>query len=151
MRPSKHIIYFLAWTLLSGCVTTFNTPHLDPPLFLVPTNLDAWREAEEFAYIEGGDVYTVADTHSMEPTLWGGDYIVVRPGDFNSWKVGQILMYQPTWQPAPATMVVHRIVDKDSGGLIMSGDNVPYSESGYRVTDKNDGGLVIGIWRVKKP
>lgn len=138
------------WVLfVAGCATASPGGRLDPTIHFAPTDLQAWYAAEYAAAQEGGDVYYLQDTHSMEPLMWGGDYLVVVPGKFESWKVGQVLTYDAEWMPPGEPNVTHRIVGKDEYGLIMSGDNNPFSEASWRVTDANDVGIVTGIWRVK--
>ncbi len=62
----------IAGLFAAGCATTGSVPHLDPPLHLAPTALAAWDEAYEASIAEGGDLYQILDTHSMEPTLVNG-------------------------------------------------------------------------------
>lgn len=145
---SNLVMLFGFATLLSGCSTI--APHLNPPLHVAGSDLEAYLDANEESMIEGGDVYKVRPTGSMEPTLTGGDYLVVVDVPFESLKVGQIITYRADWAPPPDPYVTHRIVAKDGHGLIMQGDNVAESEASWRVTDDEDKGLVVSIWRVKK-
>lgn len=98
----------------------------------------------------GGRVYFVLDTHSMEPVLLGGDYIVIRRVPFTALEVGEIITYTASWQPTSADPVTHRIVGEDAMGLILSGDNNSRSEPRYRVTNATYHGKVIAIYRVAK-
>jgi signal peptidase I len=95
-------------------------------------------------------VYFVHDTHSMEPTLLGGDYIVIQRVPFTSLQEGEIITYTAGWQPLSADPVTHRIVGSDSYGLLLSGDNNARSEPKNRVTNATYHGKVIAIYRVAK-
>lgn len=122
--------------------------HIDPPLYTYESDKIASQSAFLHAIDVGGNYFAVKDTHSMEPVLLGGDYVVIQPVSFSNLVVGNIVAYNAEWynnQP-----VVHRIVGIDSEGLIMSGDNNPTSESRFRVTTKNYIGLAIARYRVKK-
>ncbi len=133
--------------LLSGCSPT---PRLDPPLFTYPTEAMTQLSAQARARDILGTVYTVADTHSMEPLLRGGDRIVVAPPErapYAELKVGQVITYRADWYTKHP--VTHRLVQKDSGGWILSGDANPRSEASWRVTEKSYLGTVDGIYRVK--
>ena len=97
-------------------------------------------------------LYSVADTHSMEPILWGGDYIVVtllekRP--YSGLKVGEVVTYRADWQSAGAPPVTHRLAQKDKYGWILTGDNTPTYESRWRMTENEYLGTVVGIYRFK--
>ena len=132
--------------VLSGC----SPKRLDPPTLTYDTPLLTELSAKAHAATAKGTVYNVMDTHSMEPTLWGGDFIVVVPAPYGELKLGQIITYRADWQPPGAPPVTHRLVKKDSLGWVLSGDNNARSEPQWRVTSKNYIGLVVGIYRVKK-
>ncbi len=144
--------------ILPGCGSP--SP-IDPPLFTYPTDLMARLSAEARARDIGGLTFHVANTHSMEPVLKGGDYIVVAPparAPYASLKAGQIVTYRAEWYPAAP--VTHRLRTKDQYGWLASGDNVRpdiaangqdlHTEAGYRVTEDRYVGLVDGIYRVKR-
>lgn len=123
----------------------------DPPLFIYDSHSLASISASLHARDTGGSLYSVLDTHSMEPLLKGGDIIVVAPLPFDELRVGQVITYQATWQPPGAAPVTHRVVAKDRLGLILGGDHNAHSEAGSRVTRDAFLGLVVGIYRVKVP
>lgn len=143
--------------------------HLDPLTLTFPTQNLALASAQARAKdINGVDesghpigVYSVANTHSMEPLLMGGDYIVVdHRVAFADVKLGQPITYQAQWAPAPAPPVTHRATVRDKDGLIVEGDNVTpdivpgtgqdeHTENQYRVTVANYVGTVDTIYRVK--
>lgn len=132
--------------VLSGC----SPKRLDPPTLTYDTPILTELSAKAHAATANGKVYYVMDTHSMEPTLWGGDFIVVVPAPYHELKLGQIITYQADWQPAGAPPVTHRLVKQDGLGWVLSGDNNARSEPQWRVTSRNYIGLVAGIYRVKK-
>ena len=135
--------------------------HLDPLLLTFPTKELADLSARARAKDIGGLIYTVADTHSMEPLLMGGDLIVVETRvTFEEVKPGQVVNYHADWAPPPELTVTHRVLERDSDGLLMAGDNVRpdidprtgqnrHSEARWRVTKKNYVGVVDTIYRVK--
>lgn len=99
-----------------------------------------------------GRVYSVLDTHSMEPLLYGGDYIVVRSKPFADVALGEVITYIADWQKM-GPPVVHRALVHDSYGYLVGGDNVDaeHTENRYRVTAANYIGTVTAIYRVEKP
>lgn len=99
----------------------------------------------------GAAEYLVANTHSMEPALWGNDIIIVDRPPFDSIKLGDIILDHGTWQKENDPPECHRAVAKDIGGILVEGDNVDanHLENRYRVTDKNYIGKVERIYRVK--
>lgn len=131
---------------LAGCAPK----RLDPPTLTYDTPILTELSARAHASTINGTLYLVADTHSMEPTLWGGDFVVVSAAPYDELKLGQIITYQADWQPAGAPPVTHRLAQKDRFGWIMSGDNNARYEPHWRVTTSNYIGLVVGIYRVKK-
>lgn len=104
----------------------------------------------------GGVAFAVADTHSMEPVLRGGDWVTVQEVPFGSLKTGAIAVYAADWASS-GTLVCHRLVQHDSEGWIASGDNVKpdidetgrnrHSEASYRITPTNFVGLVVARYR----
>ena len=98
-----------------------------------------------------GRVYSVMDTHSMEPLLYGGDFIVVRPKPFSEVALGEVIAYVADWSKM-GPPVTHRVLVRDSYGLLVGGDNVDgqHSENRYRVTSANYIGTVTAVYRVAK-
>jgi hypothetical protein len=144
----------LLTALLLGCGYA---KRIDPQLLTYPTENMRDLSAINHAIDIHGVVYSVADTHSMEPLIYGGDKIVVAPTPLTRIADGSVIVYRPDW--APVLLVVHRIVASDASGKLVSGDNVKpdiadngrdqRTESRYRVTESNYMGEVVGIYRVK--
>lgn len=130
---------------LSACAPK----QINPPLFTYDTPRLTLLSAQAHARDVVGRLYTVADTHSMEPLLRGGDLIVVAPAPYAGLQLGQVITYQAGWLPASAPPVTHRLALRDDGGWILSGDNNARSEPGWRVTEENYLGLVVGHYRTK--
>ncbi len=145
-------IFFLALLVaLSGCATVARGLFplaTDPAPIFFPTTLDAWFAASIVAYQEGGEVYEIEDTGSMEPTLIGGDIVVVAPKPWAEYVPFKNALYDPEWLPISSPPALHRIVGRDARGLIMQGDASPFPESEYRVTEAKAHGILVGIWRV---
>ncbi len=146
--------------LISGCGYP---KHIDPPVLTYPTSNMAWLSALARAKDIGGTVYNVADTHSMEPYLQGGDYVVIDPRvAFADVPVGIPIGYKAEWQPAGGSPVLHRVIGRDAslgGGLLVEGDNVKplidsngqdlHRESSFRVKASQYLGVLDGVYRVK--
>jgi len=123
---------------------------IDPPLFTYPTEILTRLSAEARAKDIDGAVFYVLNTHSMEPLLRGGDYIVVLPkqrAPYADLKAGEVITYYASWYTKHP--VTHRLVQKDKDGWILSGDANRYSESRWRVTENAYLGKVDGIYRTK--
>ncbi len=75
--------------------------------------------------IGGVQVYDVYPTPSMRPTLEVGDLVVVHAVPYSDIKLGDVIVYSP---PIPgggcvSEVIVHRVVNITSAGLITQGDN----------------------------
>jgi len=75
--------------------------------------------------IGGVQVYDVYPTPSMRPTLEVGDLVVVHAISYSDIKLGDVIVYSP---PLPGggcqtEVIVHRVVNITSAGLITQGDN----------------------------
>ena len=134
-----------ALVLLTGC----GPRRIDPPLLRYDSPRLASLSAEAHARDVAGTLYVVMDTHSMEPTLLGGDVIVVAPAPYELLRAGQIITYRAAWLPAASPPVTHRLAQLDGLGWILSGDNNARYESFARITAANYLGLVVGIYRAK--
>ncbi len=142
----------LAVALLCGPAGCGYPKHIDPLLLTYPSKNLALLSAQARAKDIGGIVCEVANTHSMEPVLLGGDYIVVDPRTvYADVRLGQVVTYQATWTASDAPPVAHRALVRDSGGLLVGGDNVDgqHPENQWRVTQTNYIGVVDTIYRVK--
>lgn len=95
---------------------------------------------------EGQKVWQVSHTGSMKPFLQGGEYVVTE-ANYDAIQLGQILVYQAPYNKSP---IVHRAVQKDELGWIMSGDSAKHTESWYRVTKDNYLGTVVAVYRLDK-
>ena len=75
--------------------------------------------------IGGVQVYDVYPTPSMRPTLEVGDLVVVQSVAYNSIHVGDVIVYSPpiSGGGCEAEVIVHRVVNITSEGLITQGDN----------------------------
>lgn len=106
----------------------------NPPV--TPASSESAALNAAIAYVgmtAGAEVSTIAFTGSMLPTLQGGDCVGLVPTPFNQLKVGDIVTYKAEWF-AGVGLVIHRLVAKDSGGFIASGDNNAHSEPQWRIT-----------------
>ncbi|MGD0637295.1 MAG: signal peptidase I [Nitrososphaerales archaeon] len=75
--------------------------------------------------IGGIQVYDVYPTPSMRPTLEVGDLVVVDAVQYSSIHVGDVIVFaRPSFSGGCGTeIVVHRVVNVTSEGLITQGDN----------------------------
>jgi signal peptidase I len=119
-----------------------------PPTVRTATRVEAHLSAlDEANSLQGrGCTYYVLNTRSMEPALWGGDYIVVESVPYSQLQRGDIIAYWADWLPGNVP-VTHRLVEKDRGGWILSGDNNRHSESYSRVTEANYIGKLVRVYR----
>lgn len=113
---------------------------IDPPVYSVSNASVAAQTAAEKI---NGNVWHVSNTGSMKPLLQGGEYAVTVK-DFNNIKKGHILVYHATYNKNP---IIHRAVDNDSYGWLMSGDSAKHSESWSRVTKENYIGTVVAVYK----
>lgn len=155
----RHFIGFLAgvpaYVILSGCgyPTPINPPVYEREVTLTQLIEEVRLHARDLPGGDGLRTEPVQNTHSMEPLIRGGDYLVIagkRNRKFESLKAGEIILYQADWRPANAAPVCHRLVKKDKDGWILSGDNAERSEPQWRVTEGNYIGVVVAIYRLKK-
>jgi hypothetical protein len=103
--------------------------------------------AEDAAAKLGGKVWQVSATGSMRPLLAGGEYVVT-VANFDAIERGQVLVYHATYNRNP---IIHRAVELDAHGWLMSGDSAPVSESWARVTRENYlGTVVLGYKNIEK-
>lgn len=146
----RAICALLIAAFLFGC--GYPTP-IDPPVLLRPTATQTAEESRLHARDlpgGGGLQLIVMPTGSMEPTIKGGDYLVVdtKGARYEELRAGEIVTYRADWLPKDAPPVTHRLVKKDSYGWVLSGDANPRSEPQWRVTKGTYVGKVIAIYRV---
>lgn len=123
----------------------------EPPILPVETHVvdEPFLSAAAHAGRVGGRVFTVSFTGSMKPFLMGGENVVV-VGEYPAIKRGDILIYTGALNPyGPTTTIIHRAVQKDKDGWIMSGDNNAQTETWSRVRPDNYLGTVVAIYRKK--
>jgi hypothetical protein len=93
----------------------------------------------------GGKVWQVAFTGSMKPLLQGGEFVVT-VYRYDAIRTGEVLVYRAAYHDKP---IIHRAVERDSHGWLMSGDSASVSESWARVTEKNYLGTAIVAYKQK--
>lgn len=126
-----------------------STKQDNPPVFWDNTPAQAKLAAMAQANDVHGTAYYVLNTHSMEPFLVGGDWVVVQPDGYASLQVGQIITYHADWLPPTDPPVCHRLAQKDSYGWILDGDNNRHYEANWRVTEKNFIGRVVAVYTTR--
>lgn len=145
----KILITMLTVIALCGC-----SPKQDNPTVLFEATPIAVRlAAEAHARSINGQAFYVLDTHSMEPFLWGGDWLAVDTRvPYGELKVGMIILYRAKWLVAGSPPVCHRIAHIYSdGSMIMSGDNNERYERGDQAVRADQYvGKVVGVYRVRK-
>lgn len=143
--------------LLFGWVAGCQPAHIDPPVLQFPTEAKRNVEAKKYETTVKGFSFTASNTHSMEPTIWSGDWLVEIKKPIEQVEVGEVITAHGDWQKPEDPPETHRVVDKDAGGLMVSGDNVNpvqadgiHSENQYRIRNDNYIGTVVRIYRVTK-
>ncbi len=127
--------------------------HIDPPIYSFTKDGDAERAAT--AHVaqlaeqgHKGLKLFVLDTHSMEPLMFGGDWLVVDTSEpFANLRAGQVITYWAEWNKVHVP-VTHRILTVHREGLLMGGDDAP-TEVGYRATKETYVGLAVGIYTTR--
>jgi len=125
-----------AWLLAFG----WKPVRVDFPVEVaaMPANA-AQSKADELS----GKVWQVGFTGSMKPLLQGGEYVVT-VYRYDAIRTGEVLVYTATYHDKP---IIHRAVEKDAYGWLMSGDSSPRSESWARVTKDNYLGTAVAAYR----
>jgi hypothetical protein len=125
-----------AWLLAFG----WQPVRVDFPIEVaeMPANA-AQAKADELR----GKVWQVGFTGSMKPLLKGGEYVVT-VYRYDAIRTGEVLVYTATYHDKP---IIHRAVQKDGYGWLMSGDSSPRSESWARVTKDNYLGTAVAAYR----
>jgi hypothetical protein len=96
-----------------------------------------------------GRIFDVANTGSMRPTIDGTPFVVGEKAPYETLKEGDIITYNPKWNKGKSIM--HRLVKKDKGGWIASGDNNKRSESWERVTPETYDSKIVAVYRFPAP
>lgn len=119
----------------------------NPAVVVHETAADARKAAIAEAVAIGGKHYQTSGTPSMEPLCVGKVFLVAAPKKYEELQQGEIANYRPKW--ANGGIVVHRLVQKDKGGWIASGDNNRNSENWERVKADNYLDAVVKIHTYK--
>ena len=133
----------LAW--LKRFFGSFYAAHIDPPTFgPYATRAEAQFAAGNRAATVGGTVLETSGTPSMVPLIPAKvTLLVMKPIPFAEARLGSVVTYR---SPLSQSSVTHRLVARDSGGFIPSGDGNRWSEANYRVTAGNFLGEIVGIY-----
>jgi hypothetical protein len=151
MNRPKQIALALAFLFVSGCAP--KQPEIATYVYDSPTvtALSAAAHAKDV----GGYVTNILPTGSMEPTLKGGDMVVVSSpalDPFENIKKGDAVRYAAPGSPhfaADVGAIMHRAVLRDSLGWVMSGDHNAHSESKWRLTRENYLGRAVAVYRTR--
>lgn len=138
--------YFLITLLFAatGCAPqTKQFEGRNPHVITHPDALTANLAAIHEAAAKSGEWYECVGTASMEPLIIGQAYLVAVRVPYADLRVGDVVNYRPEWTGGRLT--VHRLVSRDGGGFIASGDNNRWSESYERVTEAKYVDKVITI------
>jgi hypothetical protein len=125
---------------------------------VVPLNAHFTNQSEAFsacvayAASNGGTVVTTSGTPSMEPLIHGKTFAVVQNRPYASIALRDLVVYmgRPDGSKPTRMKMLHRAVEHDGGGWIMSGDNNRWSESWDRVTPQTYGGVVVALFGFSK-
>lgn len=80
----------------------------------------------------------------MEETLYPGDFVVLRTGEYN---VGDVVSYTP-FDDVPA-QVIHRILEfKDDGTVVLQGDNNNFIDPFFPTTEEIKGKMLFHIPKI---
>ena len=140
-------LVLLPLLLLAACAPR----HDDPQVFWDQTPKQSLLAANLQAKDVSGTVYVVADTHSMEPLLMVGDYVVVDPHfPFASLRRGQVVTYAIELVPHRRDPITHRTQDQNPAGWVMRGDNAnPQAPETFTMTEHDYIGKVVGVYTTR--
>jgi len=112
------------------------------------TQRQALLAASSYAKLTHGSLILTSGTRSMEPLIHGKTYAVIVKLPFDSIAQRDLLVYRgrPNANQADTVTILHRAVQHDKYGWLMSGDNNRWSESWDRVTSDNYAGTVVAIF-----
>jgi hypothetical protein len=149
MKIYKTILIFLSIIFLTSC-TYKKTEY---PVFRYDNETVAMLSAIAHANDISGIVSQVLPTGSMRPAIYDYDYVVISnplKDSFENVKEGDIILYRADWAPPLSPPVLHRAVEKDRYGWIMTGDSEasPY-ENKTRLTSANYLGRLVAIYRLE--
>jgi signal peptidase I len=104
-------------SLHTGCATTGSTATVAPRSSV--SRDQALSLAQLAANAVGGQVYTVAPTGSMKPTLDESSVVTVEKVAFIELRRGDIVIYRS----AGGAPVIHRLYEQSGDGWLVLGDN----------------------------
>jgi hypothetical protein len=112
------------------------------------TQHEALLAAAAFAQRAHGRLILTSGTPSMEPLIHGRTYAVIVKRPFESISGSDVLVYRgrPDANKPDSLTILHRAVQHDKYGWLMSGDNNRWSESWDRVTSDNYTGTVVALF-----
>jgi signal peptidase I len=102
-----------------GCATTGSAAKVAPRSSVSRDH--ALSLAQLTANAVGGQVYTVAPTGSMKPTLDESSVVTVEKIPFSELRRGDIVIYRS----AGGAPVIHRLYEQSGDGWLVLGDNNP--------------------------
>lgn len=104
-------------SLFSGCATGGTTATVAPRSSVPREN--AMALAQFTAASVGGQVFTVAATGSMKPTLDESSVVTVEKVNFVNLRQGDIVIYRS----ASGAPIIHRLYEQQTGRWLVLGDN----------------------------
>lgn len=116
-------LIFLVFTL-SACGPNIVSPSSAPSFNQVwrPKSSLSRAQAEKLAWIAarsiGGAAYSVEETHSMEPIIWGNAYLIVEKVSISDIRPGDIILFR-----RGSLIIVHTCIGNHGGRLTMKGYN----------------------------
>lgn len=147
MRLLIVLLVLICFTAIVSC----QPKRVSVPTTVVQTAQEAEDLARAGAMVYGGWASIIAPSGSMEPTLSGGDWIVVKPTTFNEVKKGWMAVYQARWLPPTANLVCHWVADKSGDEFIMDGEaNKHYEKGSQKMGVAEYRGRVVAIYKVQK-
>lgn len=140
---SLAIFFVLAVALVTGCARKRETLSVYHESSRVAARIAAELEAKA----NGGRVYEIAPTGSMEPTLHGGDYATAVPTRFENLAVGMIVNYRPDWNEKRLTC--HRLAATWPNGMFVAEGDGPKNgaETSSQVDAANYVDHVVSVYR----
>jgi hypothetical protein len=120
----------------------------NPAKIQYATQRQALLAAASYAKLTGGSLILTSGTHSMEPLIHGKTYAVIVKEPFQAINQRDLLVYRgrPDANKADTATILHRAVQHDKYGWLMSGDNNRWTESWDRVTPDNYSGTVVALF-----
>jgi len=117
------------------------------------SRVEAFARAVAYVAAHGGRVEITSGTPSMEPLIHGQTYTVVQDRPFAMIRKYDLLVYlgRPDASRPNRLMMLHRVVQGDRHGWIMSGDHNRWSESWDRVTPQTYFGTVVALFAFPAP